>query len=111
MAVSSLMQSLLSLVFVVGAIFAVAWLLRRVSSLRPKSASGVRVHSGLSVGNRERVRWIEAGGQHLLVGVAPGRVNTLHVFAQPPEMAEPVVAGNASPNFQDLLKKALGKPS
>lgn len=106
------MQSLLSLMLVVGSIFVVAWLLRRVQNLRPKSVGGLRVHSGLSVGNRERVLWIEAGGQHLLIGVAPGRVNTLHVFAQAPELrqqADAVPGAQAAPNFGELLKKALGK--
>ena len=105
------MQSLLSLLLVVGAIFALAWILRRVQNLRPKGSGALRVHSGLSVGNRERVLWIEAGGKHLLIGVAPGRVNTLHVFDDAPASLEllPVTTATATPNFGDLLKKALGR--
>ncbi len=105
------MQSLLSLLLVVGAIFALAWILRRVQNLRPKGSGALRLHSGLSVGNRERVLWIEAGGKHLLIGVAPGRVSTLHVFDTVPELLEvaPVAAATQAPNFGDLLKKALGK--
>jgi flagellar protein FliO/FliZ len=108
---SSLMQSLLSLMLVVGAIFLLAWILRRVQNLRPKGSGAMRVHSGLSVGNRERVLWIEAGGQHLLIGVAAGRVNTLHVFEHAPESMEEAPASSApsAPNFSELLKKALGK--
>jgi flagellar protein FliO/FliZ len=108
---TSLMQSLLSLMLVVGAIFALAWILRRVQNLRPKGTGALRVHSGLSVGNRERVLWIEAGGKHLLIGVAPGRVNTLHVFDTAPESLQvaPVASAAAAPNFGDLLKKALGR--
>jgi flagellar protein FliO/FliZ len=105
---TSLMQSLLSLVIVIAAIFALAWILRRVQSLRPKGTGALRVHSGLSVGNRERVLWIEAGGKHLLIGVAPGRVNTLHVFDEAPESVEAMPVASA-PNFGDLLKKALGR--
>lgn len=102
------MQSLLSLLLVVGAIFALAWILRRVQNLRPKGSGALRVHSGLSVGNRERVLWIEAGGKHLLIGVAPGCVSTLHVFDAAPESAE-VAPPAAAPNFSDLLKIALGR--
>ncbi|MDB5969835.1 MAG: fliO [Hydrocarboniphaga sp.] len=104
------MQSLLSLMLVIGAIFLLAWILRRVQNLRPKGTGALRVHSGLSVGNRERVLWIEAGGQHLLIGVAPGRINTLHVFDSAPESADIAPAsGPAAPNFGELLKKALGR--
>ena len=111
METTSLLQSLLSLLIVVGAIFALAWFLRRVQNLRPKGTGALRVHSGLSVGNRERVLWIEAGGKHLLIGVAPGRVNTLHVFDAAPEALEigPAASAAQAPNFGDLLKKALGK--
>ena len=110
METSSLMQSLLSLMLVVGAIFLLAWILRRVQNLRPKGTGGMRVHSGLSVGNRERVLWIEAGGQHLLIGVAAGRVNTLHVFEHAPESVEPVAtAAPSAPSFNELLQRALGK--
>lgn len=109
---TSLMQSLLSLVLVIAAIFVLAWLLRRVQNLRPRTAGAMRVHSGISVGHRERVLWIEAGGQHLLIGVAPGRVNTLHVFDAAPDVtcAEPTLMSSPTPpNFGDLLKKALGR--
>jgi len=103
------MQSLLSLGLVVGSIFAVAWLLRRVQSLRPQAAGRLRIHGGLSVGGRERVMWIEAGGRHLLIGVAPGRVNTLHVFDEAPEMPVAEASLVSAPNFGELLKKALGR--
>jgi len=44
---------------------------------------GVRLLGGISVGHRERVVLIQVGEQQLLVGVAPGRVNTLHVLEKP----------------------------
>ncbi len=108
---ASLLQSMLSLLVVVAAIFLLAWVLRRVQGLRPKSNAGVQVHAGLSVGGRERVMWIEAGGKHLLIGVAPGRVNTLHVFDEAPQIETGEAGGvhPQAPNFSELLKKALGK--
>jgi flagellar protein FliO/FliZ len=106
---TGLMQSLLSLLFVVGAIFALAWLLRRMQNLKPRGAGALRLHGGLSVGNRERVLWLEAGGKHLLIGVAPGRVQTLHVFDQAPLLPAETLAASQAPNFGDLLKRALGR--
>eukprot|EP00456_Euglypha_rotunda_P019852 TRINITY_DN1750_c1_g2_i6.p4 TRINITY_DN1750_c1_g2~~TRINITY_DN1750_c1_g2_i6.p4 ORF type:complete len:112 (-),score=32.21 TRINITY_DN1750_c1_g2_i6:133-468(-) len=105
-----MLQSMLGLLVVVAAIFALAWVLRRLQGLRPKSAAGLQVHAGLSVGARERVLWIEAGGKHLLIGVAAGRVNALHVFDEAP-VIESAASNNTiqAPNFGDLLKKALGR--
>lgn len=105
-----MLQSMLGLLVVVGVIFALAWALRRVQGLRPKAAVGMQVHAGLSVGARERVLWIEAGGKHLLIGVAQGRVNALHVFEEPPVFeSSPTQANIQAPNFGELLKKALGR--
>ena len=105
-----MLQSMLGLLVVVGSIFALAWVLRRVQGLRPKSAAGMQVHAGLSVGARERVLWIEAGGKHLLIGVAQGRVNALHVFDEVPVMDAPATSQPIqAPNFGELLKKALGR--
>ena len=107
---SGMLQSMLGLLVVVGAIFALAWGLRRVQGLRPKSAAGLQVHAGLSVGARERVLWIEAGGKHLLIGVAQGRVNALHVFDEAPVMESAATQQSMqAPNFAELLKKALGR--
>jgi flagellar protein FliO/FliZ len=57
------------------------------------------------------VLWVKAGDTHLLIGVAPGRVQTLHVFDQAPAADAEGSAGAATmaPNFADLLKRALGK--
>jgi flagellar protein FliO/FliZ len=78
-----LVQVSLALVAVLVLIFAAAWLLRRMSRL-PNGAQGqLRVLGGLSIGARERVVLIEAGSTQLLLGVAPGRVQTLHVLDQP----------------------------
>jgi flagellar protein FliO/FliZ len=107
---SGMLQSMMGLLVVVGAIFALAWALRRLQGLRPKSAAGLQIHAGLSVGARERVLWIEAGGKHLLIGVAQGRVNALHVYDEAPVLESPTTQqGVQAPNFGELLKKALGR--
>lgn len=105
-----LLQLLLSLLLVIGLILAAAWLLRRLSRLQGSSAGHLRIIGGLSLGSRERVILIEAGGTHLLLGVAPGRVQTLHVYPEPPA---PVGAGSSeSPPFAGRLQAILqGKRS
>jgi flagellar protein FliO/FliZ len=99
-----------ALLAVLGLIFVLAWLLRRVQNLRPGGAASLSVQGGLQVGARERVLWVRAGETHLLIGVAPGRVQTLHVFDRAPDtIPQSDAAGTAAPNFGDLLKRALGK--
>jgi len=53
---------------------------------------------------------IKVGSAQLLVGVAPGRVNTLHVLAEPiAPSAAPASPAATPPSFRALLLKSLGK--
>ena len=101
-----LVQLLLSLLLVVGLILAVAWLARRLSRAQANRAGHMRLVGGLSLGTRERVMLIEAGGTHILLGVAPGRVQTLHVFAEPLETAATEATNEVSP-FAGRLQAIL----
>ena len=92
-------QMLVSLALVVALIGGLFVLLRRFQ-VRTGSAGGIRALAALSVGTRERVVLLEVAGQQLLVGVAPGRVQTLLVLG---ERASP----SAEP-FAARLDAALG---
>ncbi len=98
-------QTALSLLLVLAAIFVLAWLLRRVQGIRPGAAGALQVQGGLQVGAKERVLMIRAGDTHLLIGVAPGRVQTLHVFEQPP--SADLEAAPVSSGFADAMRKTL----
>lgn len=82
-AVGGIAQTLLGLIAVLAAIVGVAWLLRRVGRLPSGAQSVIRVLGGASMGARERVVLVQVGETQMLLGVAPGRVQALHVFAQP----------------------------
>ena len=92
---------LVVLVSVVG----LAWLLRRVGRLQSSADGTLRIIGGLALGTRERVVLVQVGDTQVLLGVAPGRVQAVHV------LQEPVVAGNesdsASGSFALRLKEAL----
>lgn len=103
-AAAGLGQTALSLGLVLGAIFGLAWLLRRVQGFRSSGGSALQLQAGLQVGPKERVLWIRAGEQHLLIGVAAGQVRTLHVFDQPPEAAAPAAP---LPGFAEALRKVM----
>lgn len=109
-------QTALSLMLVLGLIFALAWLLKRVQGVRVGGPASLRINAGLQVGPKEKVLIIEAGGQHLLIGVTAGSINTLHVFAEAP--VAPANDGDGKPTqpplgaaFADALKRALGQES
>jgi flagellar protein FliO/FliZ len=78
--VAEIVVGLFVVLFIIGV---VAWLVRRVPGLSMSTDGRVRVVSGVSVGQRERILLVEVGEQQLLVGVAPGRVETLHILDEP----------------------------
>lgn len=94
-----------SLLLVLAAIFALAWLLRRTQGLRVAGMHQVRVLGGTSVGARERVLLVEAAGQHFLLGVAPGAVNLLHHYEG--ELPEAPAAGAELPPFAQKLQQMM----
>jgi flagellar protein FliO/FliZ len=68
----------LGLALVLGLIVLASWLLRRFGAGPAASGSLIRVVTAASVGPRERVVLVEIQDTWLVLGVAPGRVNTLH---------------------------------
>lgn len=82
-AAGGIAQTLLGLIAVLATIVGVAWFLRRVGRLPAGAQSVIRVLGGASMGARERVVLVQVGETQMLLGVAPGRVQALHVFAQP----------------------------
>ena len=77
------LQLMFGLALVLGAIVVTAWLARRTMQLRPGLHGRLRVLGGLSVGGRERVVLVQVGSAQIVLGVAPGRVQALHVLEQP----------------------------
>jgi flagellar protein FliO/FliZ len=100
----------LALLLVVGLIAGLAWAARRVRRFGGTSER-IQVLSDRSLGPKERCLLVRVGDTDILVGVAPGSVQTLHVF--PPGAnteAPPALAKNpAIPNFKDLLMRSLGR--
>lgn len=73
------MQMILGLILVLMLIAAGAWLMRRFMPLRGGQGA-LQILGGLTLGSRERVVLLQVGDTRLLLGVAPGRVQTLHVL-------------------------------
>lgn len=100
-----------ALLLVVGLILALGKLVRRVQHSRLGAASPLAVKGGVQIGAKERVVWMQAGETHLLLGVSPGRVQTLHVFDVAPDFSSPAANETlptpATQEFSDRLKALL----
>ena len=77
---TALLETAGGLVLVVVLILGLAWLVRRTGHMPGAGKGLVRVLGGVSLGPRERAVVIAVDDVRLLVGVAPGRVQTLHVL-------------------------------
>ncbi len=83
----SVLQVVFSLLLVLGIVALVAWLLKRVSLPQQSAGRQLKVISNLAVGQRERVVVVEIQETWLVLGVAPGQVQTLHTL--PRQASEP----------------------
>jgi flagellar protein FliO/FliZ len=81
------------------------------SSAHPVGVGGLGEVADVPLGQKERAVLLKVGATQILLGVAPGRVNTLHVLAEPLEISRPPAGRVAdSPNsFRTLLMRSLGK--
>jgi len=106
-----LAQVTFALLIVLVAIFAVAWVARRMRGLSSRVAGGsIDVLADVSLGQKERAVLLKVGAKQILLGVAPGRVNTLHVLDEPLELTKPSAGPDDSrPNFKQLMLRSLGK--
>ena len=108
----SLLQVLPGLGAVLLLIAGCAWLARRagLGGGRGGGNPAIRFVSSQSLGAREKVVIVEVNNQWLVLGVAPGRVNTLSQMPKPEASAAPTAAPTmAKPPFAVWLEKALSK--
>ena len=106
--VAGLGQVTLALCIVLGAIFLCAWLARRMRNISSGRAGAVNVVAEVRLGPKERAVLLQVGNTQLLVGVAPGQINALHVLAEP-VATPPTATLPESVSFKSLLRRSLGK--
>jgi flagellar protein FliO/FliZ len=107
-------QVTLALVLVLGAVFAVAWVIKRVRGFGNRVGDAIDVIADIPLGQKERAVLLKVGQTQILVGVAPGQINTLHVLTEPLDLTKPPAAGpggpqDPRPDFKALLMRSLGK--
>lgn len=105
-----LAQVTFALLLVLVAIFAAAWVARRMRSFNNRVGDAIDVLADIPLGQKERAVLIKVGQKQILVGVAPGRVNTLHVLDEPLDLKKPTAGpSEGRPNFKQLMLRSLGK--
>lgn len=103
---SQLTQLGLGLIVVVGLIFLLGYLMRRVGPMAPQGGQHIRVISSYPLGPRDRLALVEVAGQQMLLGISPGRINTLHVFPEPVvDTAGEATSGDFARKLQAILKR------
>lgn len=105
-----LLQVTLGLLVVVGAIIGGAWMLRRFGHIQNGAHGNIKVVGGVSMGARERVVLLQVGETQLLLGVAPGRIQTLHVLDKPVAVNQSNTGGGGfAGRLAELLKQRGGR--
>ena len=100
----------LALLIVLAAIFAIAWIARRVRGIGNRVGNAIDILADVPLGPKERAVLIKVGAEQVLIGVAPGRVSALHVLREPVEITKSATATTpTATSFSALLKRSLGK--
>lgn len=101
-----LTQLVLGLLLVVGLIFVLAWLMRRVQRIGPGNAQVIEMIGSRALGPRDRLVLVQVGEEQILLGITPGRITPLHVLKTPVEATR---TETATPEFAQRLMELLGK--
>ena len=102
-----LAQMVLGLLLVVGLIFFLAWLLRRMQGTAVKGGQVIEIVGSRAIGPRDRLLLVQVGKEQILIGHTPGSIEALHVLAEPVEV--PAGARQATPEFAQRLMELMGK--
>jgi flagellar protein FliO/FliZ len=114
-AASSLVQTVLSLGFVIALLVGLAWLLKRFGPKNITGGTTVKLVGALSVGARERILVVEVGEQWIVVGASPGRMNALATMPRQEidegdlAAAQPIPGANFAEWFKQTIEKRNGK--
>lgn len=112
-----LLKLTLGLVLVVGIIFGLAWLMKKMQWTQHSQKGLIRIISAVSVSHRDRIALIQVGEEQILVGMSPGRMQTLHTLKSPVEVSpasgdtggEKGFAHHFQQNLKQVIKREDGK--
>ncbi|MDQ0121356.1 flagellar protein FliO/FliZ [Pseudomonas lini] len=102
-----LTQLVFGLLLVLGLIFFLAWLLRRVQQAGPAGKGQViELIGSRALGPRDRLMLVQVGNEQILLGLSPGSITALHVLKEPVQVP---TTEKATPEFALRLMELMGK--
>lgn len=103
-----LTQLVFGLLLVLGLIFFLAWLLRRVQQAGLAGKGQViELIGSRALGPRDRLMLVQVGNEQILLGLSPGTITALHVLKEPVQV--PSGTEKATPEFAQRLLELLAK--
>lgn len=85
MGTTQFLQMFLGLSVVILFILGLAWIVKRMNNYQIGLHSTLKIIHMISLSQREKIVLMQVGKQQLLIGVAPGQVQTLLVLDEPVE--------------------------
>ncbi|WP_338920055.1 flagellar biosynthetic protein FliO [Pseudomonas silesiensis] len=102
-----LTQLVFGLLLVLGLIFFLAWLLRRVQQAGPAGKGQViELIGSRALGPRDRLMLVQVGNEQILLGLSPGSITALHVLKEPVQVPS---TEKTTPEFAQRLMELMGK--
>ncbi|QCY13926.1 flagellar biosynthetic protein FliO [Pseudomonas sp. MPC6] len=102
-----LTQLVFGLLLVLGLIFFLAWLLRRVQQAGPAGKGQViELIGSRALGPRDRLMLVQVGNEQILLGLSPGSITALHVLKEPVQVPS---TEKTTPEFALRLMELMGK--
>lgn len=108
---SSILQVIIGLVIILAIIAIAAYVLRRFANLPGMNSDILKIVASLSMGPRDRIVLIQAGEQQVLIGVSPGRMQTLCELQTPIDIdaSSTNLPGNFQNKFFSILKNQTSR--
>jgi flagellar protein FliO/FliZ len=106
---NNLMNWSLGLFIVLCVFFLCVWGLRKVSNLSMNGTEPMRIVGGISLGMREKVVLVQVGKKQLILGVTPGRIQTLHVLEPEDCLSRETSSGGSAGFAQKLIQAMKGQ--
>ncbi|MEE4300822.1 MAG: flagellar biosynthetic protein FliO [Pseudomonadales bacterium] len=99
----------LALGLVLAVIVAIAAIARRSGRLPGTSTRLLRVVDSLALTSKEKLVVVDAGGERLVLGVAPGRVSRLHVLAGEAVALAPEAEVSFAEGLRAVVASTIGR--
>ena len=103
-----LLQLLFGLLLVIGLIFLLAWVVRRIQHSLPVKGSQqiISLLATQALGPRDRLLLVQVGKEQILLGLTPGTIVPLHVLQEPVEInsAQETVSSAFAQRLAKVLK-------